>query len=176
MGGAAHRRTVRKLRALRKKSRGDTGANDGERTGPGDPLVRGVSGLSQEGWGCWGCSRTQGRPLGSKDVLELSLPGARPMWPHRPALPGGQHQSSASVSPPSGQGWPSSPNPAPPVPVLLPQGWPWPSSCRTPSSGPAVRSAGSAGPGARRPGCPEATSLPPKHELVPPPARRHGFR
>lgn len=45
-----------------------------------------------------------------------------------------------------------------------------------PQQCPAVRSAGSAGPGARRPGCPEATSLPPKHELVPPPARRHGFR
>ena len=75
--------------------------------------MRGVSGLSQEGWGCWGCSRTQGRPLGSKDVLGLGLPGASPMWPHRPALPGGQLQSSASVSPPSGQGWPSSPNPAP---------------------------------------------------------------
>ena len=112
VGGAAHR-TVRKLRALRKKSRGDTGADEGERTGPGDPLVRGVSGLSQEGWGCWGCSRTQGRPLGSKDVLGLGLPGASPTWPHRPALPGGQLQSFASVSPPSGQGWPSSPNPAP---------------------------------------------------------------
>lgn len=76
-------------------------------------MVRDVSGLSQYGWGCWGCSRTQGRSVGSKDVLGLGLPGASPIWPHRSALPGGQLQSSASVSPPSGQGWPSSPNPAP---------------------------------------------------------------
>lgn len=28
----------------------------------------------------------------------------------------------------------------------------------------------------QRPGCPEAAGLAPKQELVPPPARRHGFR